>query len=82
MDASLVLKQEQVEAFHIVSNTYGKHKPTSALQIYSIYNSYGPRGGCFGELVDITTKTALANGCKPSFEARPCGIISNWLQNI
>jgi hypothetical protein len=82
MDASLVLKQDQVESFQIVSKTYRKHNTTIALQISAIFNHYGPIGGHSGGLVDITTKTALANGCKPSFEARPCGIISNWLQNI
>jgi hypothetical protein len=45
MDESLVLKQDQVAALLIVSNTYRKNNSTSALQIYTIYNSYGPRGG-------------------------------------
>jgi hypothetical protein len=32
-ETSLVLKQEdQAEAFHILSNTYRKHNPTSVLQ--------------------------------------------------
>jgi hypothetical protein len=44
MDESLVLKQDQVAAL-IVSNTYRKNNSTSALQIYTIYNSYGPRDG-------------------------------------
>jgi hypothetical protein len=71
MDASLVLKQDHVEAFHIVSNTYRKHNLRSTLQIAAIFNCHGPIGGQLGGLVDITTKTALVNGCKPSFEARP-----------
>jgi hypothetical protein len=31
MDESLVLKQDLVEAFQIVSKTYREHNPTSAL---------------------------------------------------
>jgi hypothetical protein len=57
------LKQDQAEAFQIVSNAYRKHNPTSTLQISTIFNSYGPSiGGHFGELVDIATKMALVNG--------------------
>jgi hypothetical protein len=33
MDESLVLKQEQVESFQIVSKTYRKYNARSALQI-------------------------------------------------
>jgi hypothetical protein len=59
MVESLVLKQDQAKALHIVSNTYGKHN-TSALQISAIFNCHRPTGGCFGGLVvDITTKTAM-----------------------
>ena len=83
MDESLVLKQDQVEAFHIVSTTsYRKHKATSELQIYTIYNCQGPAGGCFGGIVHIINKTELVNGCKPSFEARLSQSISHCLQYI
>jgi hypothetical protein len=58
MYESLVLKQDQLAILLIVSNTPRKHNPTSALQIYTIYNSYGPIGDHFGGLVDIATKTA------------------------
>jgi hypothetical protein len=46
MDESLVSKQDQVEAFQFVFNTYSsKNNPTSALQISAIFNWDGPRGG-------------------------------------
>jgi hypothetical protein len=64
------LKQDQVEEFQIVSNTYIKHNPTSALQISTIFKRYGSIGGHFGGVVDIATKMALVNGRKPSFKAR------------
>jgi hypothetical protein len=62
MDESLVLKQDCVNEFHIVSNTYRKHNPTSSLQISAIFNPYGPIGVHCGGLVDVTTNTALVNG--------------------
>jgi hypothetical protein len=64
MVESLVSKQNQVEAFQIVSSTYRKHHPTTSLHIPTRFNSYGPIsvGEHFGGLVDITTKTALVNG--------------------
>jgi hypothetical protein len=62
MDESLLSKQDYAEAFQIVSNAYRKHNPTSALQISTIFDHYGPAGGCFGGLIDIATKTALVNG--------------------
>jgi hypothetical protein len=46
MDEILVLKQDQAEAYQIVSNAYTDHNPTGALQISTIFNCYGPRGGC------------------------------------
>jgi hypothetical protein len=82
MVKSLVSKQGQVVALQIVSNTYRKHNPTSALQISAIFNCHGPAGGCFGGLVDITTKTALVNGCKPSLEPRLSQSTPNGLQYI
>jgi hypothetical protein len=46
----LLLKQDQAEAFQIVSDAYREHNPTSI-------------GGQFGAgLVDIATKMALVNG--------------------
>jgi hypothetical protein len=48
MDASLVLKQDQAKVLRIVSNTYRKHNPTSALQDSAIFHCYGTAGGCFG----------------------------------
>jgi hypothetical protein len=45
MDPSLVLMQEKAEEFQIVSNTYRKHIPTNALQIFTLFNCYGPQGG-------------------------------------
>ncbi len=62
MMESLVSKQEQVEAFQIVSIPYRKNNPTSALKITTTFNCYGPIGGHFGGLVDIATKMALVNG--------------------
>jgi hypothetical protein len=59
MDESLVFKQDQVAILLIVSNMYRKNNSTSASQIYTIYNSYGPIGGHFGGLVDIATKRTL-----------------------
>jgi hypothetical protein len=82
MDESLVLKQDYAKPFHIVSNTYRKHSPTSTLQIPTLSNPYGSIGGYFGGLVDILTKMGLVNGCKPSFGARPSGSTSNCLQYI
>jgi hypothetical protein len=65
MDESLVLKQDQAEAFHILSNTCRNHNPTSAvLQISTIFNCYGLRGGCFGGLVAISTKTGFSQWFK------------------
>jgi hypothetical protein len=74
------LKQDQEAEFQIVSNTHRKHNPTSALQISAIFNCHGPVGGCFGGQVDITTKTALVNGCKPSLkqdQAEEFPLVSN-----
>jgi hypothetical protein len=82
MDASLVLKQDQAKVLHIVSNTYRKHNPTSALHISTIFNCHGPPDGCFGGLVHISTKTAFVNGCKLSFEARPSQSTYNCLTYI
>jgi hypothetical protein len=62
MVESLVSKQDQVEAFQIVSITCRKHNPTTSLQISTSFNCYGPIGGHFGGLVDVATKTALVNG--------------------
>jgi hypothetical protein len=59
-----VSKQDQAEALHIVFNTYRNHNPTSALQISTVFNGYGPIGGHFGGLVAdiVATKTAFVNG--------------------
>jgi hypothetical protein len=63
MDESLLVsEQDYAEAFQIVFNAYGKHNPTSSLQISSILDHHGPTGGCFGGLIDIATKRALVNG--------------------
>jgi hypothetical protein len=58
VDVSPVSKQKQAEEFQ---NTHRKHNPTSTLQIATVFNHYGPVGGCFGGLVDIANKMALAN---------------------
>jgi hypothetical protein len=39
-DLALVLKQDQVEWFQIVSKRYRKNNPTSALQIFIIFNCF------------------------------------------
>jgi hypothetical protein len=57
MIESIVSKQDQAEALHIVSNTIRKHNLTSTLQINNTFNRYGPIGGHLGGLVDIATKT-------------------------
>jgi hypothetical protein len=62
MNASLVLKQDQGKALQLVSNTYRKHNPTSALQSSIIFHPYRPVRGHFGGTVDITTKTGVVSG--------------------
>jgi hypothetical protein len=76
MDESLVLKQDQVESFQIVSKTKPKHFNLSPIYIENIiqqayckfplssaiFNCQGTTGGCFCGLADITTKTALVHG--------------------
>jgi hypothetical protein len=60
MDESLVSKQEQEESFQIVSDAYREHNPTRALEIPTSFNCYQARGGCFGGVVEILTKTCFS----------------------
>jgi hypothetical protein len=65
MDASLVLKQDQAKTLQIVSNTYRKHNPTSALQISTIFNCYGPiLGGHFSGLVGYRNQNGFSQWMK------------------
>jgi hypothetical protein len=53
MVESLVSKQNQVEAFQIVSITYIKQNPTTSSKVSARFNCYGPVGDHFGGLVDM-----------------------------
>jgi hypothetical protein len=68
VDESLVLKQDLVEAFQIVSSI---HIESIIQKVYYNFSTvflvdvYGPaRGGCFGRLVDISTTTPFSQWMK------------------
>jgi hypothetical protein len=63
------------------SSAYGNYNPPISLPISTSFN--GPLGACFGGVVlDIATKMALVNGCKPTFEARSRHHSPNYPQYI
>jgi hypothetical protein len=65
MVESLVLKEDQAEAFPIVSITYRKHNSTAPLHISTVFNCYGPLREHFGgELVDAPTKNSISQWLK------------------